>query len=46
MSSLPYVVTTTGKKYLTEGVMIGDSSLIISRVSCMVVNVPAFSELI
>ena len=33
MSSLPYVITTTGKRYLTEGVMLGDSSLIISRVS-------------
>lgn len=33
MSSLPYVMVTTGKKYLTEGVMIGDSSLILSRVS-------------
>jgi hypothetical protein len=38
MSSLPYVVTTTGKKYLTEGVMIGDSSLIISRVSYVPVS--------
>lgn len=46
MSSLPYVVTTTGKKYLTEGVMIGDSSLIISRVSYVGVSVPAFSKLI
>lgn len=33
MSSMPYVITTSGKQYQTEGVMLGDSSLIISRVS-------------
>jgi hypothetical protein len=31
-SALPYVVTTTGESFHTEGVMIGDDSLIMSRV--------------
>ena len=33
LSSLPFVITTTGRHYTTEGVMIGESSLIITKAS-------------
>jgi hypothetical protein len=33
LSSLPFVITTTGRHYMTEGVMIGESSLIITKAS-------------